>query len=73
MKIEAKVKASSTTAFVAGALVWLLGHYVIKGQVPPEVSALIYAVVPGVLALAAGYLAPHTHRPDLAAQLPPAK
>jgi len=64
-KIEAKVQAGTGAAAVAGVLVWLLGHYVIKGQVPAVVSALIYAAVPGMLALAAGYLAPHTHRPDL--------
>ncbi len=69
-KIETKVQAGSGAAFVAGVLVWLLGHYVIKGKVPAGVSALIYAAVPGVLALTAGYFAPHTHRPDL---VPPVK
>lgn len=33
--------------------------------VPLPVSGLVTAVVPAALALAATYLAPHTHRPDL--------
>jgi drug/metabolite transporter (DMT)-like permease len=61
-KIETKVQAGSAAALVAGALVWALGHYVLKGAVPPAAAAAIYAVVPGALTFLAAYLAPHTHR-----------
>jgi hypothetical protein len=35
---------------------------VFKGDVPAGVKSLIYAAVPGLLAFAAAYLAPHQHR-----------
>jgi hypothetical protein len=60
--IETKVQAASTTAAVAGAIVWMLQQYVFKGTVNPGLVSLVYAAVPGALALAAGYLAPHTPR-----------
>jgi hypothetical protein len=62
---EAKVKASTSAAAVSGMALWLLGRYVFKGTVPDVLASWIYVLVPGVLAWAAGYWAPHTHRPDL--------
>jgi hypothetical protein len=63
---ESKVKASTTAAAVSGMTLWLLGKYVFKGDVPDVLASWVYVIVPGVLAWAAGYWAPHTHRPDLA-------
>jgi hypothetical protein len=63
---EPKVQAASLTAAVSGAALYLLQVYVFKGAVPPGVESLIYAAVPGALAYAAGWLAPHQHRPIVA-------
>jgi hypothetical protein len=64
--VEAKVQAGSLTAAAAGVALWALQTYVFKGSdVPAGVVSLVYLLVPGVLALAAGYVAPHTHRPEL--------
>ena len=42
-----------------------------KGSsVPAGLVSLIYVAIPGVLALAAGYCAKHTHRPDLTPAVP---
>jgi hypothetical protein len=66
--IEAKVQAGTLSAVVGGIAVYVLQQYAFKGSaVPAGLVSLIYAVVPGLLALAGGYLAPHTPRP-----LPPA-
>lgn len=72
---ETKTKASSATAAATGLLLWVLQTYVFKGAVPPVLESWIYVLVPGILAWAAGYFAPHTHRPDLAERnetVPPA-
>jgi hypothetical protein len=73
--IETKVTASTSAAAVSGMVLWVLGKYVFKGGVPDVFASWIYIVVPGLLAWAAGYFAPHTHRPDLAppAGIPPAR
>ncbi len=68
---ETKVKASTSAAAVSGMALWLLGRYVFKGTVPDVVASWIYVLVPGILAWAAGYAAPHTHRPDLPPVKPP--
>jgi len=67
--VEAKTQAAGTAGIVAGALIWILQEYVFKGTVNPGVVSLVYAAVPGVLAFAAAYVAPHTPRPVAA---PPA-
>jgi len=67
--VEAKTQAAGTAGIVAGAIIWLLQEYVFKGTVNPGVVSLVYAAVPGVLAFAAAYVAPHTPRPVAA---PPA-
>ena len=65
VSVEKKVQAGTAASVAAGVVVWALGKYVLKSGVPQEWIVLIYAAVPGVLALAAGYLTPHTHRPDV--------
>ena len=65
--VTAVVAGAIVLATVAGALVYILQKYVFKGALDPGVEALVYAAVPGALALLAGWLAPHTPRP-----LPPA-
>ena len=63
--IETKVKASTGAAALSGLLLWALGRYVFKGTVPDVIASWIYAVVPGLVAGIAGYLAPHTPRPAI--------
>jgi ABC-type Fe3+ transport system permease subunit len=61
--VAPKVQAASLSAAVAGAVLYLLQQYVFRGSVPAGVESLIYLAVPGVVALVAGYLAPHQVRP----------
>lgn len=70
--VETKVQAGTLSAAAAGVVLWVLQTYVFKGAMPQGVESLVYLAVPAVLAGAAGYLAPHTHRPDLAPVAPPA-
>ena len=62
-KPETKVTAATTAAAVAGLVIWLLGEYVFKGDVPAPVVLVVNVLVPPILAYVAGYFAPHTHRP----------
>src|SRR6266702_4076079 len=66
-RVETKVQAGTLSAVVGGIAVWALQTYVLKGNISPGLVSLIYAAVPGILALAGGYLAQHSPRP-----LPPA-
>ena len=61
--VEKKVQASTGAAAVSGLALWALGHYVFKGSVPDVVASWVYVLVPAVITFAAGYKAPHTHRP----------
>ena len=61
--IETKVKAGTAAGAVSGILLWVLGRYVFKGNVPDVAVSWTYAVVPAVITFAAGYLAKHTPRP----------
>ena len=61
--VERKVQASSAAAAASGLLLWVLGRYVFKGAVPDVVASWVYAVIPGVLAFAAGWITKHTPRP----------
>ena len=70
--VETKVQASTAVAAVSGLALWALGRYVFKGTVPDVAASWVYAIVPGVLTFAAGYLARHTPRPDAAAGNMPA-
>jgi hypothetical protein len=70
--VEAKVQAGTLSAVAGGVAVYLLQTYAFKGSaVPAGLVSLIYAVVPGLLALAGGYLAPHSPRPQLPAPAAP--
>ena len=60
--VEAKTQAAGVAGVVSGALIWVLQTYVFKTALDPGLVSLIYAAVPGVLAFAAAYLAPHTPR-----------
>lgn len=62
--VERKVQASTVAAAVSGLTMWALGRYVFKGAVPDVVASWTYAIVPGLVAFVAGYLAPHTPRPS---------
>ena len=59
---EKKVTAATLAAAVTTIVIWILRAFDI--EVPAEVAVAISTVVVGI----AGYLAPHTHRPDLAAR-----
>jgi len=71
MAVHAKVRSSSAAAAVAGLAVWLLGRYVLHGRVDPVIQAEIYAAVPAVLSLAAGYLTPSPKPPAAAGKPAP--
>lgn len=67
-KPERKVTTSTVAAAVAGLVIWLLGRYVFKDEVPDAVVLAVNVLMPGALAFLAGYLTRHTHRPDLKAE-----
>ena len=69
--VEAKTQAAGVAGVVSGALIWILQTYVFKSALDPGLVSLIYAAVPGVLAFAAAYVAPHTPRPAPAAAVVP--
>jgi len=70
--VETKVQAGSLAAAVAGVALWALQTYVFKDSgVPDGVVSLVYLAVPAVIAGVGGYLAPHTHRPDIAVPAAP--
>jgi hypothetical protein len=61
--VEAKVQAAGIAGGAAGVVLWVLQTYVFKGTaVPAGLVSLVDVAVPGVLALAGAYLAPHTPR-----------
>lgn len=66
---EQKVTAASRGAGIGGALaaliVWALGKYAFHGDVPGEVSTVVFLAVPMLGAQLEGWRAPHTRRPDL--------
>jgi hypothetical protein len=71
--VEAKTLAGGLGGAIAGAIISILSVYAFKGSgVPAAMQSLIYTFTPLILAGGAAYLAPHTHRPDLAAPPPPA-
>jgi hypothetical protein len=63
--IERKVTASSYTAAASGLVLWALGTYVFKGNVPDVVVSWVYVLVPALATFATGYLTKHTVRVDL--------
>ena len=70
--VEPKVQAAGLAGTAAGLIIWVLQTWAFKGNaVPAGLVSLIYAVVPGALALAAGYFAPHQTRPGDTPVVPP--
>jgi hypothetical protein len=67
--IETKVAAGSATGIVTGLLSWALVSYIPAWHngIPATLLPFIPAIAGWLCATAAGYLAPHTSRPDLAA------
>lgn len=77
--VESKVKAGAggaaggagAGAIVAAFVLWALTRWAFHGDVPGPVVALVLLVVPAAVSAGgsylAGYLAPHTPRPDLTA------
>jgi hypothetical protein len=62
--VEAKAQAAGIAGGAAGVVLWVLQTWVFKGTaVPAGLVSLVDVAVPGVLALAGAYLAPHTGRP----------
>jgi hypothetical protein len=49
---------------------WVLVTYVFKGAMPVQVQAVLPYLIAWLLGTAGAYLAPHTHRPDLAVPAP---
>jgi hypothetical protein len=68
--VETKVAAGSATTIIAGYIAWILVTYVpgIKDAIPLDLQGQLPVVVAFALASIAAYFAPHTPRPDLAAQ-----
>lgn len=69
--IEVKVSAATIASAVSGLGLWALQTYVFRADVPLPVVAAVTTVVPAVITFAAGYMAPHTPRPDLRADCEP--
>jgi uncharacterized membrane protein len=60
---EKKVTAATLAAAIVTIVIWILRTFA-DVDVPAEVAVAISTVVVAI----AAYFAPHTHRPDLAAQ-----
>ncbi len=65
--IETKVKAGAVAGGLTGLVVWALVSYVpaFHNGVPQPVVDVIPFALAWAGHVIAGYLAPHTHRPDL--------
>jgi len=63
--VEVKVSAATIASAVSGLGLWALQTYVFRTDVPLPVIAAVTTVVPAIVTFVAGYMAPHTPRPDL--------
>ena len=63
--VETKVTAATIAAALTGVGLWVLQTYAFHGDVPLPVLAAVQTIVPAAVTFAAGYMAPHTPRPDL--------
>ena len=43
-------------------MLWIIGRYLFKGDVPDVVASWVYVAVPAIVTFAAGYLTKHTPR-----------
>jgi len=68
VKIEAKVWAATTAAFIASVTVSLLNavqdNHALLGSLPGALQAVILVVAPTAATFLAGYAAKHTPRPS---------
>src|SRR6266568_7768691 len=60
--VAPKTSAACASAAVSGAVLYVLQTYAFKGAVPDGIASLIYVAVPGVVAFAAAWAAPHQDR-----------
>jgi hypothetical protein len=65
--LETKVSAAGLGVLIGAALSWALDTYVFRQGSPGWAKQAIEWVAPILGALLFGYIAPHTHRPELAA------
>ena len=63
--IEVKVPATAIGSAVSGVIIWALQTYVFPEAVPPAIDGAVQVLVPAAIGMLAGWLAPHTPRPDL--------
>jgi hypothetical protein len=63
--IEIKVPVTAIASALSGVGVWALQTYVFHGDVPVPVEVAIQTLVPALIGFGAGWLAPHTPRPDI--------
>lgn len=68
LKVEAKVWAATTAAFVASVVVSLLNavqdNHALLGSLPGSLQAIILIVAPTAATFLAGWAARHTPRPS---------
>ncbi len=64
--VETKTAASASAGVVTGVITWILVTYVpvFRTGLPAPLATFLPYIVSVVLASAAGWLAPHTPRPD---------
>lgn len=64
--VETKTAASASVGVVTGVITWILVTYVhaFHAGLPAPLATFLPYIVSVVLASAAGWLAPHTSRPD---------
>ncbi|MEU6651261.1 holin [Streptomyces sp. NPDC046900] len=68
LKVEAKVWAATTAAFVASVAVSVLNavqdNHALLGSLPDPLQTIILIVAPTAITFLAGYAAKHTPRPS---------
>lgn len=70
--IEKKVTAATAAATITSFALWAVAYFthVDVAALPGPVAAAVALAVPGVVTFLAGFLAQHTHRPDITAKGP---
>ena len=65
--VEFKVTAAAIASALTGLTLWVLQTHLFHDAVPLPVLAVVQTVIPALVTFFAGYLVPHTPRPDLVA------
>jgi hypothetical protein len=65
-KVQAATAAASSSAILLPFVLWLLGAYLFRGEVPLPVQGFVGLVVTGGSTFVAGYLARHVDRAPVA-------